>query len=184
MVTRKKTAKRTPSKANSSKTRKSTASGAASKTAAPVRPKKTSAKPLRVAAAKTEKSSPGALKTKASAALKGKPTTIDEYLACVDGETKTLLQALRQTIHELVPEVIECISYSMPAFRFRGKVIAGFLATKAGASYFPFSGTTLGTLASVLAGRSQTKSGLHFTADQPLSRELVNTLLQARIAEL
>jgi hypothetical protein len=35
----------------------------------------------------------------------------------------------------------------MPAFRLDGQVAAGFAATSKGCSYFPFSGTTLKTLA-------------------------------------
>jgi uncharacterized protein YdhG (YjbR/CyaY superfamily) len=136
--------------------------------------------------ARASKSAP-AKKTSPSKSLGGgtpKPTTIDDYLARVDGDTRVLLQALRKTIHDLVPDVTECISYSMPAFRYQGKVVAGFLATKAGASYFPFSGTTLETLARELQGYSRTKSGLHFTQQKPLPRSLIHTLLRARIAEL
>jgi uncharacterized protein YdhG (YjbR/CyaY superfamily) len=108
---------------------------------------------------------------------------IDEYLAGVDPGSRALLLALRKTIHAIVPEVEECISYGMPAFRYRGKVIAGFQATSKGCSYYPFSGTTLGTLADALDGYSQTKSALHFGADQPLPPSLVRKLLKARIAE-
>ena len=151
--------------------------------------KKTSTRATQSAQPRATRSIPANVSTKKKAPGKGakastKPTTIDEYLSHVDATTKALLQQLRETIHELVPEVSECISYAMPAFRYRGKVIAGFLATKAGASYFPFSGSTLGTLSAELAGYSQTKSGLHFTAKAPLPKQLVNTLLQARIAEL
>lgn len=113
-----------------------------------------------------------------------KPTNIDEYLAQVDGETRELLQQLRRTIHQLVPEVSECISYSMPAFRYHGKVIAGFLATKRGASYFPFSRTTLDTKSNLLKGYSRTKSALHFSKQHPLPQKLVDVLLRARIAEV
>ncbi len=116
--------------------------------------------------------------------MANKPTSIDEYLSHVDGETKLLLQTLRQTILELVPDAEECISYSMPAFRWQGKVIGGFAATREGASYYPFSGTTLATLGAALAGYSQTKSAVHFTQAKPLPRALVSALLEARKAEL
>lgn len=116
--------------------------------------------------------------------MANKPTSIDDYLRHVDPETRRLLQALRQTILSLVPEAEECISYSMPAFRWKGKVIGGFAATRDGGSYYPFSGTTLDTLGDALAGYSRTKSGLHFTSDKPLPRALVKTLLDARMAEV
>ena len=113
-----------------------------------------------------------------------KPADIDAYLAAQPADRRAALEKLRKTIHSLLPEAEECISYSMPGFRYRGKVVAGFLATTKGCSYFPFSGTTLGTLAAELRGYSQTKSALHFTPDKPLSVALVRRLLNARIAEL
>jgi uncharacterized protein YdhG (YjbR/CyaY superfamily) len=71
----------------------------------------------------------------------------------------------------------------MPAFRNEGHVVAGFLATKAGCSYFPFSGTTLATLSDDLVGYEKTKSALHFDTGRPLSVALVRKLLKARVAE-
>jgi uncharacterized protein YdhG (YjbR/CyaY superfamily) len=109
--------------------------------------------------------------------------TIDEYLAGVAPERRKTLAQLRATIARLVPKAQECISYSMPAFRLDGHVVAGFIATKKGYSYFPFSGTTLATLAEDLAEYDRTKSALHFDAENPLPAHLVKKLLQARIAE-
>jgi len=106
---------------------------------------------------------------------------IDEYLAKASPSSRALLQELRETIHSLVPEVEECISYRIPAFRFDGRIIAGFSATSTGCSYYPFSGTTLKTVAGDIAGYNQTKSALHF--DEALPTSLVRKLLRARIAE-
>jgi uncharacterized protein YdhG (YjbR/CyaY superfamily) len=108
---------------------------------------------------------------------------IDEYLAQASPRNRALLEELRKTIRALVPEVEECISYRIPAFRFQGRIIAGFSATSTGCSYYPFSGTTLKTLASEIEGYSQTKSALHFGPDRPLPTSLVRKLLKARIAE-
>jgi uncharacterized protein YdhG (YjbR/CyaY superfamily) len=108
---------------------------------------------------------------------------IDEYLAGVPPKIRTSLQKLRKAIHSIVPEVEECISYRLPAFRYRGSVISGFSATSTGCSYYPFSGTTLKTLAGDIEGYSKTKSALHFGPDKPLPVSLVRKLLKARIAE-
>ena len=112
-----------------------------------------------------------------------KPTTIDEYLAAVSPERRAALEKLRTTIRSILPRAEECISYSMPAFRHDGHVVAGFLATAKGCSYFPFSGTTLATLASELTGYGQTKSAVHFDPARPLPATLVRKLLKARVAE-
>ena len=112
-----------------------------------------------------------------------KLATIDAYLSTVKGERRAALDALRRTIRSLVPGAEECISYGIPAFRLDGRIVAGFSATANGGSYYPFSGSTLGTLASDLEGWEGTKSAVHFTPDRPLPKTLVRKLIQARIAE-
>jgi uncharacterized protein YdhG (YjbR/CyaY superfamily) len=112
-----------------------------------------------------------------------KPTTIDAYLATVKGEKRVALDKLRRTIRAVVPKAEECISYTIPAFRLEGKIVAGFAATAKGCSYFPFSGSTLRTLAQEVADYEQTKSSLHFDPGKPLPATLVRKLIKARIAE-
>jgi uncharacterized protein YdhG (YjbR/CyaY superfamily) len=109
--------------------------------------------------------------------------TIDDYLSRVRGDRRTALAALRKTIRSIVPRAEECFSYGMPAFRLDGAVVAGFQATSKGCSYYPFSGTTLQTLAEELRDYSKTKSALHFTPEVPLPATLVRKLLKTRIAE-
>jgi uncharacterized protein YdhG (YjbR/CyaY superfamily) len=112
-----------------------------------------------------------------------KPATIDDYLATVSDQKRSALESLRKTIRSIIPEAEECISYGMPAFRLHGAVVAGFSATAKGCSYFPFSGSTLKTLAPHLGGYEQTKGSLHFSPDEPLPPSLVRRLIKARIAE-
>ena len=112
-----------------------------------------------------------------------KSTTIDGYLASVKGEKRAALDKLRKTIRGIVPKAEECISYGIPAFSLDGNIVAGFAATKKGCSYFPFSGSTLGTLAEDLEDYEQTKSSLHFDPAAPLPATLVRKLIRARIAE-
>jgi uncharacterized protein YdhG (YjbR/CyaY superfamily) len=115
--------------------------------------------------------------------MHGKPSSIDDYLARVEPGQRKVLQQLRKSILSIVPGAVECISYSMPAFRVNGKVVAGFLATSQGSSFYPFSGSTLATLADELVDYDKTKSALHFSAERPLPIQLLRQLLSTRIAE-
>jgi uncharacterized protein YdhG (YjbR/CyaY superfamily) len=108
---------------------------------------------------------------------------IDEYLATVTADKRRALGELRKAIRSIIPLAEECISYGMPAFRLDGRVIAGFQATAKGCSYYPFSGTTLQTLAGDLRAYGKTKSALHFRPGEPLPVRLVRKLIKARIAE-
>jgi len=73
------------------------------------------------------------------------------------------------------------ISYGLPAFRVRGKTVAGFAAFENHLSYLPFSGTVLAQLADELEGYTMTKSSLHFSADRPLPKSLVRKLIAVRL---
>jgi uncharacterized protein YdhG (YjbR/CyaY superfamily) len=116
--------------------------------------------------------------------MKTPASTIDDYLATVSDESRAALEKLRRTIRSIVPEAEECISYRIPAFRLDGVVVAGFCARTRGCSYFPFSGTTLRTLADEITEYEHTKSSLHFDTEAGLPASLVRKLLKARIAEI
>ena len=113
-----------------------------------------------------------------------KRTLIDQYLRSVPEDRREALQDLRAKIRSVVPQAEECISYRIPAFRLQGAIVAGFHATRKGCSYFPFSGSTLKTVARFVRAYSQTKSALHFEADKPLPLPLVRRLIKARVAEI
>ena len=108
---------------------------------------------------------------------------VDAYLAQVAEPGRHTLNQLRSEIRALLPEAQECISYGMPAYKVRGKVIAGFAAFKNHLSYLPHSGSVLPALADDLAGYTMTKSSLHFPPDRPLPRALVRRLIEARLRQ-
>ncbi len=108
---------------------------------------------------------------------------VDEYLALIDEPKRSTLAALRRTILDLLPDAEECISYGMPAYKVRGKTIAGFAAFKNHLSYLPHSGSVLEKLADQLGSYTGTKGSLHFPVDQPLPREIIRQLLQTRLTE-
>ena len=109
---------------------------------------------------------------------------VDEYLCRVEEPKRSTLEALRRTILEIVPEAEEVISYRVPAFRVRGKVVAGFPAFRDHLSYLPFSGSVLGQLADELDGYTMTNSSLHFPVDQTLPKSLVERLIAIRLADV
>ena len=109
---------------------------------------------------------------------------IDDYLAALDETKKSTLQQLRRYIRDALPDVEECISYGMPAFKVDGKTVAGFAAFKNHLSYLPHSGSVLSTLASELTGYESTTGSLHFPIDKPLPRNLVDKLLTTRMTRL
>lgn len=115
---------------------------------------------------------------------KNQSKAIAAYLNKLSEPQKSTLARVRKIISEILPTATECISYGLPAFKYNGSVIAGFAAAQNHCSYYPFSGSTLGTLKSSLRRYSQTKSALHFSHDKPLSKKIIKLLLLTRITEI
>jgi uncharacterized protein YdhG (YjbR/CyaY superfamily) len=74
------------------------------------------------------------------------PSDIDTYLAGLDEPERGTLQQLRESIRAVIPDAEECISYGMPAFKIRGKTVAGFAAFKNHLSYLPHGGSVIASL--------------------------------------
>ena len=108
---------------------------------------------------------------------------IDRYLGALDEPKGATLAQLRDTIVAILPDAEQCISYGMPAFKLKGKTIAGFAAFKSHLSYLPHSGSVISGLAKETEGYTKTKGSLHFPVDQPVPKKLVQKLLDARMDE-
>ncbi len=111
-------------------------------------------------------------------------TVIDDYLAGVTAAQRKLLEEVRKEMHKLLPDCEEAISYNLPCFKVKGEVVGGFAATKSGASYYPFSGSTLQVLKKEFAEYSQTKGALHFSAEQPLSKKQIKLLVDTKLQQI
>ncbi|OIQ77125.1 intracellular iron chaperone frataxin [mine drainage metagenome] len=108
---------------------------------------------------------------------------IDAYLANVPEPQRSTLEALRKTIHSVLPRAEECITYNVPTFKVDGRSIAGFASYKNHCSYFPMSGATLTTLKDDVEKYVTTKGALRFPIDKPLPTTLVKKLIKARLQE-
>ena len=109
---------------------------------------------------------------------------IDAYFAEVEEPKRSTLEEMRRRILEVIPEAEQTISYACPAFKINGKVVAGLAAFKNHLSYLPHSGSTLGEVADVVGGYEQTKSALHFPVDEPLPRDVIRALIDAKLRQL
>jgi len=116
------------------------------------------------------------------------PADIDEYLAGLDPAKRAALQALRETIHDVVPDADETISYGMPGFRLGGEMVAGFSAASRHLGYYPHSGRVIDSVAAatpeLLAGLTWSKGALRLPLDRPVPRALVQALIAERLADI
>src|SRR5665213_3215609 len=105
---------------------------------------------------------------------------VDNYLTSLEEPKRSTLEALRRMILDIVPEAEQCISYGAPAFRLRGKVIAGFAAFKNHLSYFPHSGRVFPEAGEAISQYKSSSGALQFPVDRPLPKALVKKLVAIR----
>ena len=115
--------------------------------------------------------------------MSSNPATIDEYLAPLPGHQREALEELRRTIKSIVPDAEEVISYGLPAFRYRKRMLVGFGATTNHCAFYPMSSTIVETLRDDLSGYFASKGTIRFQPEEPLSAALVEKLVRARINE-
>ena len=115
--------------------------------------------------------------------MAGRPKTIDEYLAALSADQRAALQKLRRTIKAAAPKAEECISYSLPAFRLKGRPLVAFGARANHCAFYPMSGTTVKAHEHALKAYQTSKGTIRFDPAKPLPAALVRKLVKARIAE-
>ncbi len=108
---------------------------------------------------------------------------MDEYLAAIPADQRAALQKLRKAIQAAAPGAIEVISYQMPAFRYRGRLLVCFAAFKNHCSFFPMSLKAVRVHASDLRGYDAERGTIRFPAAKPLTAALVRKIVKTRIAE-
>lgn len=108
---------------------------------------------------------------------------IDQYLDALEEPKRATLALLRQTILDFLPGAEQGISYGVPAFKVRGKTIAGFAAFKNHLSYLPHSGSVFPQLKEELKGYSTSSGALRFDIGHPLPAPLVGKLIAVRLQQ-
>ncbi len=108
---------------------------------------------------------------------------VDQYLDALEEPKRSTLALLRQTILDVLPEAEQGISYGAPAFKVRGKTIAGFAAFKNHLSYLPHSGSVFPQLTEELKGYSTSSGALRFDVGRALPAPLVEKLIAVRLRQ-
>ena len=108
---------------------------------------------------------------------------VDRYLDALEEPKRATLTQLRQTILDLLPEADQGMSYGVPAFKVRGKTIAGFAAFTRHLSYLPHSGSVFPQLTDELKGYTCSTGALRFGIGEPLPVSLVEKLITVRLQQ-
>jgi len=121
-------------------------------------------------------------KAASEAAAESGLKAVEEYLAAVPEPARGTLEKVRAAIRAAAPaEATEGISYGMPAFKYKGALVA-YAAFKNHCSFFPMCASLIDAMAAELSGYRTSKGTLQFDVDKPLPAGLVKKMVKARVA--
>jgi uncharacterized protein YdhG (YjbR/CyaY superfamily) len=115
--------------------------------------------------------------------LKDGPEGVEAYLAGVPEPARTTLRKMRAMIRSVVPkEATEGLSYGMPAFRYKGALVA-YAAFKDHCSFFPMQASLIDEMQEELTAYRTSKGTLQFPREKPLPAGLVKKMVKRRVEE-
>ena len=108
---------------------------------------------------------------------KKQPGTMDDYIKAFPKDVQSILGKIRQSIREAVPEAEETISYRMPAFKLKGRVLVYFAAFRRHIGLYPPAPREFKNEVSAYEGP---KGNLKFPISDPIPYDLVTRIVLFR----
>lgn len=109
---------------------------------------------------------------------------VDQYIQAAPAAQASRLSILRSLIKEEVPEALEGLSYKMPAYKLKGKVLVYFSTFENHIGVYPRTALVESGLGDQLSAHASGKGSLHFRHDQEFPTELIRSVVKTRCAEV
>jgi len=103
-------------------------------------------------------------------------TTIDEYISTFPADIKAILEKIRQTIQQAVPEATETMSYGIPTFDLNSQHLVFFGGWKHHISLYPLPAGDE-AFQQKISHYKKEKSTLRFPLDKPIPYDLVGEIV-------
>ncbi len=112
--------------------------------------------------------------------MKNRPVNIDEYLVTLPEDARATLEEVRRMISAAAPGAVESIGYAMPAFKYKGRPLAYFAASRNHCALYGMP-TEIEAFRKELESYDTSKGTIRFPMGKPLPETLVQGLVQARM---
>lgn len=109
--------------------------------------------------------------------------SIDEYHDVFEGEALARMQLIRKLVHEVVPDVVEAISYQIPCFKYKGYLLYYAAFSKHISLSHPYSAAFWEHFSLDLEGYKTSKSIIQIPMDRPFPEELIRAIVSFRKLE-
>jgi len=107
--------------------------------------------------------------------------TVDEYLSTFPKDVSDVLSGLRKIIKQAAPHAEEVISYSMPAFKYRGMLV-WYGAHKDHIGFYPRA-SAIRVFKRELARYKTSKGAIQFPLQEAIPANLVRKIVKFRVRE-
>lgn len=108
--------------------------------------------------------------------------TVDGYLSTLPADVRKTLETVRKRIRSAAPKADELISYSIPAYKYKGWLVS-FAAFKNHCGFYTTSHSLMKKMAKDLEGYDHSGVTIRFPHDTPLPATLIKKIIQERIRE-
>jgi len=111
-----------------------------------------------------------------------KPANINAYIAASPKDIQKILEQVRLAVRKTAPGAEETISYGIPAFRYKGRVIIYFAGYK---NHIGFYATPAGHIAFAkeLSKYKQGRGSVQFPLDKPMPLKLIARMVKFRVQQ-
>lgn len=111
-----------------------------------------------------------------------KPANIEAYIAAFPKDVQKILEQVRLTVRNAAPNAEETISYGIPAFRYKGRVIIYFAGYK---NHIGLYATPAGhtAFAKELSKYKQGRGSVQFPLDKPMPLNLIARMVKFKLQQ-
>lgn len=107
---------------------------------------------------------------------------INEYIAGFPENVREILEAIRATIKKVAPGAEETISYAIPAFKLKGRILIYFAGFKNHVSLYP-APRAHEVFEKELSGYKGGKGTVQFPLNEPIPFPLITKIVKFRVKE-
>ncbi len=111
-----------------------------------------------------------------------KPNNIDEYIGSFPEDTQKVLEQVRATIKQAVPEAEEAISYAIPAFKLKGRFFIYFAGYEKHIGLYPAPRENE-AFKKELSAYKGGKGTVQFPLNKSIPLDLITRIVKFRVKE-
>jgi len=109
-------------------------------------------------------------------------TTVDEYIGGLPDDVRPIVEKIRRTIHTMVPDAEETMSYGMPTITLNGRYLMYFAGWKKHIAIYPLPAGDADFERDIAPYRAA-KGTVRFPLGKPVPDDLVERLIALLVAQ-